>query len=94
LLSFASSRKQAYVAGQLTHCLCDATNTLGLDNSDGESTESRDVFRTVASAYPASIFIIVPINDVVTAIFNAPMATIVARTRGASASCGDWLVMP
>lgn len=60
----------------MAHFLCDAAYAFGFNNSNGESAESCDVFRTVASAYAASIFIIVPIKDVVAAVFDTPMAAV------------------
>ncbi len=62
------------IASQLSHFLCDATHAFGFDDSNGESPESGDVFRAVASAYTTAVFIVVPIDDVVAAILDAPVA--------------------
>ena len=48
----------------------------GFDDADGESAEPGDIFWTVASADPTAIFIVVPIDDVVTAILDGPVAAI------------------
>jgi len=57
--------------------LRDAAYAFGFDDdADGESPQSSHVFRTVALAYPASVFVIVPIDNVMTAVFDAPMATV------------------
>jgi hypothetical protein len=74
---------QADITCELPHFLSDAENALGFDDSNGKASEPGDVLRTIAAAYTASIFIIVPIKDVVAAIFNAPMASI----GGENASC-------
>ena len=54
----------------------DATNASGFDDADGESPQSSDVFRAVTSAYAAAVFVIVPIDNVMTTIFDAPVATV------------------
>ena len=48
----------------------------GFDDSNSESPEPGHVFRAVAGAYPTAIFIVVPIDDVVAAILDAPMAAV------------------
>jgi len=55
--------------------LSDTFYTFGFDDADGEAPEAGHIFRTVADAYPASVLIIVPVDDVVTAL-DAPMETI------------------
>ena len=67
---------QADVACEFTHFLCNAAHAFGFDGSDGEAAESRDVFRAVAGAYPAAVFIEIPVQDVVTAILDAPVPAI------------------
>jgi hypothetical protein len=69
----------ADIACELPHFLSDAGYSLGLDDSDGETAESSDVFRPIARAYTASIFVLVPVCDVMAAILNAPMAAIVGK---------------
>jgi hypothetical protein len=56
--------------------LSNAAHPFGLDNADGKSPESRHVFRTIALAYPAAVLIIVPVDDMMAAIFYGPMETI------------------
>ena len=56
--------------------MCNASYAFGFDDTNGESTKSGDVFRAVAGAYAAAIFIVVPIEDIVTAILNTPMTTV------------------
>ena len=59
---------QSDISCKLTHFLCNASCAFGFDDTNGESSESGDVFRAVAGAYAAAIFIVVPIEDIVTAI--------------------------
>ena len=56
--------------------MSDAANPFGFDNADGKASESSDVFRPIALAYPAAVFIIVPVDDIMAAIFYGPMETI------------------
>ena len=66
----------ADVKSELSHFPRDAAYVFGFDDSNGKPSEPGDVLRAIAFAYPASIFIIVPIKDVVAAILNAPMLSI------------------
>ena len=67
---------QADIACELSHFLSNAPYALGFDDSDGESAKSGDVFGAVARAYATSIFIVVPIDDVVTAILDGPVTSV------------------
>jgi hypothetical protein len=49
----------ADIACELPHFLSDAGCSLGLDDFDGETAESSDVFWPIANAYSASIFVVV-----------------------------------
>ena len=61
---------------ELPHFLSYTTNAFGFDDTDGESPQSGNIFRSVTGAYAAAVFIIVPIDDVMAAVFNAPVAAI------------------
>jgi hypothetical protein len=67
---------QADIACELSHFLCNATHRLGLDPSDGKTSEARDVFRAMAGADAAAVFIEIPVQDIVAAVFDAPVAAI------------------
>ena len=55
----------------------------GFDDANGETPESGDVFRAVASAYAAAIFIVVPIDNIVAAVLDAPVTAVdVKKTLG------------
>ena len=54
----------------------DAAYAFGFDDANGESPQSSDVFWAVTSAYAAAVFVIVPIDNVMTAVFDAPVATV------------------
>jgi hypothetical protein len=69
-------KHQADVPSELPHFLCNAPNALGFNDSDGKTTESGDVFRAIAGAYAAAVFIEIPVQDVVAAVFNRPVTPI------------------
>lgn len=62
--------------GELPHLLGDTPYTLRLDDADSESSQSGDVLRAVPGAYPAPVFIVVPVEDVVTAVLDRPVAPV------------------
>ena len=66
---------QADVTGELSHFLGDASHAFGFDDSDGKTAEPCDVFRAVAGTYPAAVFIEIPVQDVMAAVFDDPVAT-------------------
>jgi len=56
--------------------LCEASDAFGFDDANGETPESGDVFRAVAGAYAAAIFITVPLDSIVAAVLDAPVAAV------------------
>jgi len=60
----------------LAHFLGDVGYALGLDHADGEAAQAGDVFGAVTGADAAAVLVIVPIEDVVAAIFDAPMPSV------------------
>jgi replicative DNA helicase len=56
--------------------LSDAADAFGFDDTDGKSPEAHHVFWPLTGSYPAAVFVVVPVDDVVTAIFDAPMETV------------------
>jgi hypothetical protein len=69
-------KDQAYIARELPHFLGDAGDTFELDDANGKAAQSGNVFGAMASAYAAAVFIIVPIDNVMAAVFDAPVAAI------------------
>ena len=67
---------QADIACEFSHFLCNAAHVFGFDDPDGEAAEAGDVFRAVAGAYAAAVFIEIPVQDVVAAILDGPVAAI------------------
>ena len=65
--------------GKASHFLCNASDFFGFDEADGKASESRDIFRAIAGANAATVFVEVPIDDVVAAILDAPVAAIDAQ---------------
>ena len=56
--------------------MSDAAHVFRFDDADGKSPQPSDVFRAVASAYAAAVLIIVPIDNVMAAVFDAPVAPV------------------
>ena len=54
----------------------DITYPFGLNDADGKTTQSSHIFRTIASSYTAAIFVIVPIDNVMATVFDAPVAAV------------------
>jgi len=63
-------------ASQLPHFLRHVTCTFGFDDTNGKASQSSDIFRSISFAYPAAVLVKVPIDDVMAAVFDAPVASI------------------
>ena len=61
---------------ELSHFLRDVAHSFEFDDANGKAAQPGNVFRAMASAYPAAVFVIVPINNVMAAVFDAPMAAV------------------
>ena len=66
----------ANVAHKLAHLLGDTAHAFRFDYTNSEATQASDIFRPVALGYPAPVFVEVPVDDVVTGVFDTPVATI------------------
>jgi len=51
-------------------------NVFGFDDANGESPQLGDIFGSVTHMYAAAVFVIVPIDNVMAAVFDAPVATV------------------
>jgi hypothetical protein len=69
-------KDQTDVACEFSHFLCNAAYAFGFDDPDGKAAEAGDVFRAVAGAYATAVFIEIPVQDVVAAVFDGPVAAI------------------
>ena len=69
-------KDQASVLVQLAHFLCDVGRALRLDHADGEAAQAGDVFRAVAGTDTAAVLVIVPIEDIMAAVFDTPVTAI------------------
>jgi hypothetical protein len=84
---------QARVSVELAHFLSDVFDSLGLNQSDGEAAQAGDVLRAVAGADAAAVLVVVPIEDVMTAVFDRPVATIdFEQAPGIGSGCGVGLL--
>src|SRR2546429_3721032 len=71
-----SSDLQTHVPRQSSHFLCHAPAAFGFEHADGETAKPRDVFRAVTGADATAVFIIVPVDDVVTTVLNRPVTAV------------------
>jgi hypothetical protein len=69
-------RDQAYFEHELSHFLRDTAYIFGFDDANGEAAQARDIFRAMAGSYPTAVFVIVPIDNLMTTVFDAPLATV------------------
>src|SRR5207302_1605761 len=67
---------QTRVPRQSSHFLRHAPGAFGLEHADGETAKPRDVFRAVTGADATAVFIIVPVDDVVTTVLNRPVTAV------------------
>ena len=58
--------------------MCGIAYTFELDAANGKAAQSGNVFRAMASAY--AVFVIVPIDNVMAAVFNAPVTTVSGKS--------------
>ncbi len=47
-----------------------------LDDANGKTAQSCDVFRSMAGSYSAAVFVVVPVNDVMATVFDSPVAAV------------------
>lgn len=76
LRHFQVIKDRPYIAGKLSHFLSNTASAYGLDKRNSETPQPGDVFRPMPGANTAAVFIIIPIDDVMAAIFNAPVSAI------------------
>ena len=61
---------------EFPHLLHHTVNTFGFDDTDGKASQAGDVFRAMAGSYSATVFVEAPVDDVMTAILDAPVAPV------------------
>jgi hypothetical protein len=74
-------KDQAYIEHYLPHFLRNTAYLFGFDNTNGKAAQAREIFWAMAGTFPAAIFVIVPIDNVMTAVFDDPVAPLVVSTR-------------
>jgi len=76
LRHFQVIKDKPHFAGKLSHFLSNTASACGLDKRNSETPQPGDVFRPMSGADTTAVFIIIPIDDVMAAIFNAPVSPI------------------
>ena len=61
------------IASELLHFLGNAGYAFGFDQGNGKTAEACYVFGTIVGAYPPSILIIIPVDDIVAAVLDSPV---------------------
>ena len=61
---------------ELPHLLRHTVHTFGFDDADGEAAQAGDVLWAVTGSDPAPVFVKVPVDDVMTAILDAPVGSV------------------
>ena len=61
------------IASELVHFLGNAGYAFGFDQGNGKTAEACYVFGTIVGAYPPSILIIIPVDDIVAAVLDRPV---------------------
>ena len=67
---------QPHAHGQLPHLLSHIGDAFGFDGSDGEPAQPGDIGGAVTFADSGTIFIEIPVNDVMARVFDGPMSPI------------------
>lgn len=67
---------QMDILSEFSHFLGDTTHALGFNDSDGKATKPGYIFRAKSGAYTVSVFIEIPVKDVMAGIFDGPVATV------------------
>jgi len=66
----------------------------GFDDAGGKTAQGGEILWAVTGADGGAILIPIPVESVVAAVFNGPMAAIIRQHAAALAVWGVWLVMP
>ena len=67
---------QPHTHGQLPHLLSHIGDAFGFDDADGETAQPGDIGRTVAGTDSGTIFVEIPVKDVMAGVFYGPMSPI------------------
>ncbi len=84
----------ADIASKLSHFLSDAAGACGLDERNGETSQSGDVLRPISRSYPAAIFVEIPVKDIMATVFDGPVSPVYGKDAFRICLLGVWLVIP
>lgn len=87
---------QARIAGELAHFFSGAGFVVGMgfQYAGGAATELGDMLRTMVGANAAAAFIVIPVDTVVTGVFDDPAASTDRQDLSGLARFGVRPVMP
>ena len=69
-------KNQTDVASELSHFLCNTAYAFGFNQANGKASQAGGVFRSVTGSYSASVFVKVPIDEVMATVLDAPVAPV------------------
>ena len=67
---------QADIACELSHFLSNTASAFGFNERDGETPQPGDVFGAISGMNAAAIFVIIPVDNVMATVFDAPVPPI------------------
>ena len=67
---------QPRAAMEFPHFLRHTVHPFGFDDTDGKTSQAADVFWAMAGSYPTAVLVEVPVDDVMAAILDAPVAPV------------------
>jgi len=76
---FQIVKDHARIHGQFAHFLSNTAHPFTFNDTHGESPEARHVFRAMAFVYSAAILVIIPVYDVMSAVLDTPVFTVVPK---------------
>jgi hypothetical protein len=75
--------------------LRDTEHSFAFDQAHGESSQAGHILRPMAGADTGAVFIVIPVDEVMTAVLDAPVPAVILQLQGAAlAWLGVLLVIP
>ena len=72
----AQVKDQLSASVKLPNLLRHIVDPLRLHDSNGKASQASNVFRAMSSSHATTVLIMIPVNDVMAAVFDAPVTTV------------------
>lgn len=79
---------------ELAHFLSDTAHPFAFDEAHGESSQACHILRTMACADTAAVFIVIPVDDVMTAVLDVPVPAVILQHLGGAGLVGCFTGNP